>query len=143
MEIPDSVLITFIVVRKCWGKAYRKLWFEVQEKLKEEGKKKLRNPNKKEQEEKFLSLFDTFHSSSNYEGVQRENLFGLFEYFKSFKENKKPFVNPNQVYLVFTEFRPVLGRVITNGSLDEEIRITTGFYASKNTKKYSRLKRGR
>lgn len=136
MEIPDSIFRTFFTVKQFWGKAYQRLRFDTQEK---EG----RNPNKKEQEEIFLPIFDRHHRSEDYKGVTRENLFKLFEYFKN-PPKKKSFVDPNQTSLVLTDSDSSLSsRRNLTGSLDEEFRVTTGFDASRSTKKYKNIRKSR
>lgn len=134
IEIPNSVLRTFVIVKQFWGKDYRRLRFSTQE---ENG----RNPNKVEQEKIFFTLFDAHHNSNKYDGLERANLYKLFEYFKSPKYKKKK-GDPNQISINFCslDIKSTNIRNLT-GSLDEETKVRTGFYASKTTKKYKRIYR--
>ncbi len=130
----DSMVITIKTILQFWGKQYRELWQNIHTSFK-------RNPTEEEIRNSFVELCERHAGICSYYGMPKESFVDLVLKFKESLMKKAPEVkDQNQLSLDFSEAQSKNLKTLT-GSLDEETKVRTGFYASKTTKKYKRISR--
>jgi hypothetical protein len=138
IEITGPMALTLDTIFQFWKDQYRELWLDVQYLHK-------RNPNQKEIKEAFAKLCERHAGLSFYHGLTKETFVELALMIKErIRKKPKKIKNQNQISLDFpeSESKPTNKRTLT-GSLDEQLRITTGFYSSATTKKYNKIRKNR
>jgi len=138
IEITDPIALTLDDIFRSWKKQYRELWLDIQYSHN-------RNPNQKEIKKSFVKLCERHASSSLYHGLTKETFVELALMIKErIRKKPKKVKNQNQISFNFPEsdVKPTNKRILT-GSFNEQLRITTGFYASPSTRKFNRIQKNR